>query len=36
MQVANFLEQNGFADVTNLTGGVHAWALQVDNNMPTY
>ena len=36
MQVASFLEQNGFADVSNLTGGVHAWALQVDNNMPTY
>ena len=36
MQVASFLEQNGFADVTNLTGGVHAWALQVDNSMPTY
>ena len=36
MQVANFLEQNGFPDVSNLTGGVHAWALQVDNNMPTY
>ena len=36
MQVAGFLEQNGFADVINLTGGVHAWALQVDNKMPTY
>jgi rhodanese-related sulfurtransferase len=36
MQVAGFLEQNGFADVTNLTGGVHAWALQVDAKMPTY
>ena len=36
MQVAAFLEQNGFSDVTNLTGGVHAWALQVDNSMPTY
>ena len=36
MQVASFLEQNGFADVSNLTGGVHAWALQVDNKMPTY
>ena len=36
MQVANFLEQNGFADVSNLTGGVHAWALQVDPTMPTY
>ena len=35
-QVAGFLEQNGFADVSNLTGGVHAWALQVDPKMPTY
>jgi rhodanese-related sulfurtransferase len=36
MQVAAFLERNGFSQVTNLTGGVHAWALQVDNAMPTY
>jgi rhodanese-related sulfurtransferase len=36
MQVASFLEQNGFADVSNLTGGVHAWALQVDPTMPSY
>jgi rhodanese-related sulfurtransferase len=36
MQVAAFLERNGFARVTNLTGGMHAWALQVDNAMATY
>ncbi len=36
MQVAHFLEQNGFSQVVNLTGGVHAWANQVDNSMPTY
>jgi len=36
MSVAAFLERNGFTQVTNLTGGVHAWALQVDNTMPTY
>jgi rhodanese-related sulfurtransferase len=36
MQVAAFLERNGFSDVTNLTGGIHAWALQVDKTMPTY
>ncbi|MEC5215750.1 rhodanese-related sulfurtransferase [Actimicrobium sp. GrIS 1.19] len=36
MQVAHFLEQQGFTDVTNLTGGVHAWAQQVDNAMPVY
>jgi rhodanese-related sulfurtransferase len=36
MSVAAFLERNGFAQVINLTGGVHAWALQVDPAMPTY
>ena len=36
MSVASFLERNGFTQVINLTGGVHAWALQVDNSMPTY
>lgn len=36
MQVGAFLERNGFSQITNLTGGVHAWALQVDNSMPTY
>lgn len=36
MQVAHFLERNGFNDIINLTGGVHAWAMQVDPEMPTY
>jgi len=36
MSVAAFLERNGFAQVINLTGGVHAWAQQVDGTMPTY
>ena len=36
MQVASFLERQGFSKVINLTGGVHAWALQVDTAMPTY
>lgn len=36
MQVARFLEQHGFTKVLNLTGGVHAWAQQVDPDMPTY
>jgi len=36
MQVAAFLERQGFEKVTNLTGGVHAWAVQVDGSMPTY
>jgi rhodanese-related sulfurtransferase len=36
MQVAAFLERQGFENVTNLTGGIHAWALQVDPAMATY
>jgi rhodanese-related sulfurtransferase len=36
MQVAAFLERNGFDKVINLTGGVHAWAIQVDPSMPKY
>ncbi|MEO1889474.1 MAG: rhodanese-like domain-containing protein [Cycloclasticus sp.] len=35
-QVAQFLLQNGFTDIINLHGGVHAWAADVDNTMPTY
>ena len=36
MNVAAFLERNGFSRVTNLTGGIHAWAVQVDSAMPKY
>jgi rhodanese-related sulfurtransferase len=36
MQVAAFLERQGFSNVINLTGGVHAWAQQVEPTMPTY
>jgi rhodanese-related sulfurtransferase len=36
LQVAAFLEHHGFGQVTNLTGGVHAWAVQVDAAMPKY
>lgn len=36
MDVGQFLKQQGFTRVSNLTGGVHAWALQVDGTMPTY
>lgn len=36
MQVAAFLERNGFTKVTNLTGGVHAWSAQVDPTMAQY
>ena len=36
LQVAAFLEQNGFKNLYNLHGGVAAWAAQVDPQMPTY
>ena len=36
MQVALFLEHHGFTHVVNLTGGMHAWAVSVDPQCPTY
>jgi rhodanese-related sulfurtransferase len=36
MQVALFLEKNGFARVHNLVGGVDAWSRTVDANVPLY
>lgn len=36
MQVAAFLAARGASDVHNLTGGVAAWAHQVDRAFPTY
>ena len=36
MQVAAFLEREGFSRVHNLTGGVDAWARTIDPSIPTY
>lgn len=36
MQVAMFLEHNGFSAVFNLMGGVEAWAGEVDPGMRRY
>jgi rhodanese-related sulfurtransferase len=35
-QVARYLESLGFANVINLSGGVAAWADEVDPAMPRY
>jgi rhodanese-related sulfurtransferase len=35
-QVCLYLRHAGFENVLNLTGGVHAWATQVDPTMATY
>jgi rhodanese-related sulfurtransferase len=36
MQVAMWLQQRGFEKVYNLTGGIDAWARQVDPKVPVY
>ena len=36
MQVAMFLEHNGFGSIYNLAGGVDAWAHDVDPGMRKY
>ena len=36
MQVAMFLEKQGFKSVHNLVGGIDAWSRTVDPAVPTY
>jgi rhodanese-related sulfurtransferase len=36
MQVASFLEQQGFSNITNISGGIHAWSNQVDASVTVY
>ena len=36
LQVAHFLEHQGFTQVYNLAGGVHGWSQRVDPTLPIY
>jgi rhodanese-related sulfurtransferase len=36
LQAAIWLEQNGFSSVFNLTGGIEAWAKEIEPDMPRY
>lgn len=35
-QVANFLKNQGFEQVFNISGGIHAWSTEVDPAVPCY
>lgn len=35
-RVGYYLEQAGFSNIINLSGGVNQWAQTVDKQMPTY
>jgi sulfur-carrier protein adenylyltransferase/sulfurtransferase len=35
-RVTQFLEQNCYADVANVTGGILAWSKEIDPSVPTY
>lgn len=36
MQVAQFLQNQGFSRVANIAGGINAWSDEVDNTIPRY
>jgi rhodanese-related sulfurtransferase len=36
LQVAAFLERQGFEQVFNIAGGIDAWSRQVDASVPLY
>ncbi|MDP2418493.1 MAG: rhodanese-like domain-containing protein [Hydrogenophaga sp.] len=35
-QVVHFLMQNGFTEVVNIHGGIHAWSQELDATVPVY
>ena len=36
MQVGAFLERQGFSQITNISGGIHAWSSEVYPSVPVY
>lgn len=36
LRVANYLAQNGFGSVANLSGGILAWSDEIDPDIPRY
>ena len=35
-RATEFLLRNGYADVTNVAGGIDAWSLEIDPSIPRY
>lgn len=35
-QAAHYLAQQGFVQISNVTGGIDAWAREVDPDLPVY
>lgn len=36
MGAAEYFRKQGFTNVSNITGGIHAWSMEVDPSVPTY
>ena len=36
MRVTNWLRQQGFAQTTNMAGGIDQWSQQIDSSVPRY
>jgi rhodanese-related sulfurtransferase len=36
LRVTQFLRQQGFTQVQNMTGGIDAWSQQIDPGVPRY
>lgn len=36
LQVAQWLQQQGFADVKSMAGGIDLWAVEIDPSLPRY
>ena len=36
MGAAEYFRKQGFTDVNNVSGGIHAWSMEIDSSVPTY
>jgi monothiol glutaredoxin len=36
MGAAEYFRKQGFTDISNVAGGIHAWSMEIDSAVPTY